>query len=78
MIIEDDKQVRFHIESANLEDVVVWNPWSNGTPKIADFDPKDGWKNTLCVETGSVANFQTLESRSVWEGGQVITATDTL
>ncbi|RPB21641.1 galactose mutarotase-like protein [Terfezia boudieri ATCC MYA-4762] len=78
VIIEDDKQVRFHVESANLEDVVVWNPWANGTPKIVDFDPKDGWKNMLCVETGSVANFQSLEAGSVWEGGQVITATDSL
>lgn len=78
VIIEDDKQVRFHVERANLEDIVVWNPWSNGTPKIADFDPKDGWKNMLCVETGSVADFQTLEPGSVWEGGQVITATDSL
>lgn len=78
VIIEDDKQVRFHVESANLEDVVVWNPWSDGTPKIGDFDPKDGWKTMLCVETGSVAQFQTLEPGSVWEGGQVLAATDPL
>jgi len=76
IILEDDKQVRFYIEKSNLEDVVVWNPWSSGSAEIADFEPKDGWKNMLCVETGSVAAWQTVEPDSVWEGGQIITATD--
>jgi len=76
IILEDDKQVRFYIESSNVEDVVVWNPWSAGSAQIADFEPKDGWKNMLCVETGSVAAWQIVEPGSVWEGGQVITATD--
>ena len=30
----------------------------------------------LCVETGSVADWQTLEPGNVWEGGQVVAATD--
>lgn len=76
IILEDDKQVRFYIEKSNLEDVVVWNPWSSGSAEIADFEPKDGWKNMLCVEAGSVAAWQTVEPDSVWEGGQIITATD--
>jgi len=76
IILEDDKQVRFYIESSNLEDIVVWNPWSSGSAEIADFEPRDGWKNMLCVEAGSVAAWQTVEPGSVWEGGQVITATD--
>jgi len=76
VILENDKRVLFHVESTNLEDVVVWNPGSSGTPQIADWQPKEGWKNMLCVETGSVAAWQTLEPASVWEGGQVITATD--
>jgi len=55
-----------------LSDVVVWNPWDAKAKSMADFGPEDGWKKMVCVETGSVAQWNTLEAGDTWEGGQRI------
>ena len=39
---------------------------------MADFGPEDGYKKMVCVETGSVAAWNTLEAGDTWEGGQRI------
>jgi glucose-6-phosphate 1-epimerase len=41
---------------------------------MADFSPKDGWKQMICVEPGSVSNWVKLEAGDAWEGGQIIEA----
>ncbi|KAE9566493.1 Glucose-6-phosphate 1-epimerase [Colletotrichum fructicola] len=58
----------------NLDNVVVWNPWIEKAEGIADFAPKDGYKNMLCVEPGAVKGWQKLEPNDAFEGAQVITA----
>lgn len=57
----------------NLPDVVVWNPWATGAAGIADFAPKAGYANMVCVEAGSVRGWQTLEPGDAFEGAQTIT-----
>jgi len=61
----------YKIERSGLDDVVVWNP-AETSSNMGDFAPSDGWKRMLCVEAGSVGEWQKLESGNVWEGGQVI------
>jgi glucose-6-phosphate 1-epimerase len=56
----------------NLENVVVWNPWIEKSKGMADFAPKDGYKQMLCVEAGTVGQWVKLEGGEAWEGGVVI------
>lgn len=63
---------RYGIKRDNLSDVVVWNPWSTKTASIGDFAPKDGYKNMLCVEPGSVSSWTTLEPGEAYEGAHAI------
>ncbi|RPA71278.1 aldose 1-epimerase [Ascobolus immersus RN42] len=72
-VIEQDGKAVFSVKRKNLEDVVVWNPHAAGAEKIGDFEPKEGWKEMVCVEAGSVGEWTTIEGGSVWEGGQIIT-----
>ena len=39
---------------------------------MADFEPKQGYKNMLCVEAGSVKEWTKLEGGESWEGGVTI------
>ncbi|KAJ6262278.1 hypothetical protein Dda_3085 [Drechslerella dactyloides] len=66
----DNKPV-FTVSKVGLKDVVIWNPWADGAGKIADWEPKDGYQQMICVEAGSVAAWQTLEAGATWEGGVV-------
>lgn len=52
--------------------MVVWNPWIEKAKGMADFEPKDGYKNMLCVEPGAVATWQVLEPGDAFEGAQTI------
>jgi glucose-6-phosphate 1-epimerase len=64
---------KFTIEDkSGLLDVVVWNPWKEAAQGIPDFSPKEGFQNMVCVETGRVAKFSTLQPREKWEGSQTI------
>lgn len=58
----------------NLVDTVVWNPWIQKSAGMADFGPKEGYKNMVCVEVGAVDGFQTLEAGDSWEGGMIVKA----
>jgi glucose-6-phosphate 1-epimerase len=65
-------KTRFRIVRDNLDDAVVWNPWVDKSAGMADFEPKDGWKNMVCVEAGSVKGWQKLEKGDAFEGAQTI------
>ncbi|CAG8978852.1 hypothetical protein HYALB_00008507 [Hymenoscyphus albidus] len=69
-VLEDGKKA-FGIVRDNLNEVVVWNPWTD-CKSIGDFAPADGYKNMICVEAGAVKGYQKLEAGETWEGGQFI------
>lgn len=72
-VLESGKP-RFDVIRDNLDDTVIWNPWSAKAAAMSDFEPKDGWTNMLCVEVGSVDGWQKLEPGDTYECGQVIRA----
>lgn len=63
---------KFRVVRDNLDDVVVWNPWVDKAAGMGDFQPKDGWKNMVCVEAGAVSSWQKLEKGDAFEGAQTI------
>lgn len=84
--IPQDKQVQvilqgkvlFNLQRENLQDVVVWNPWVEKSKGMADFEPKSGYQNMVCVEPGHVSNFINLKkgqswsaSQTIWTGGEI-------
>ncbi|KAK0746405.1 galactose mutarotase-like domain-containing protein [Schizothecium vesticola] len=71
-VVEGGKKT-FSVARDNLANVVVWNPWADKAKGMADFEPKDGYKNMLCVEPGAVSGWQTLEPGDAFEGAQTIT-----
>lgn len=58
----------------NLSDTVVWNPWIAKSKTMSDFEPKDGYKNMVCVEVGTVNGFQKLEPGETFEAGMIAKA----
>lgn len=72
IIVAEKNQPKYEITRDLLSDVVVWNPWVDKAKGMADFGPQDGYKRMVCVETGSVATWNTLEAGDTWEGGQRI------
>ncbi|ODQ65369.1 galactose mutarotase-like protein [Nadsonia fulvescens var. elongata DSM 6958] len=72
--ITDDCKTLITIESNNINDTVVWNPWIKKSDGMADFSPKDGWKKMVCVERGSVVDWVNLKAGSTWEGSQIFKA----
>jgi glucose-6-phosphate 1-epimerase len=45
---------RIVVEKSGSATTVVWNPWSDKTPTLADMAP-DEWQRMLCVETANAA-----------------------
>lgn len=72
--IAEKNKPRYELYRDLLSDVVVWNPWETKAKGMADFGPEDGYKKMICVETGSVMQWNTLEAGDTWEGGQRIKA----
>ena len=72
-ILEDGYKT-FSVALDNLDDVVVWNPWVDKAARMADFEPKDGWKTMICVEAGSVKGWIKLENGDQFEGAQTVTS----
>ena len=70
-ILQDGKP-RLDVIRDNLEDSVVWNPWIEKAKGMGDFEPKDGYKNMICVEVGAVDGWQKLESGETFEGGMIV------
>jgi glucose-6-phosphate 1-epimerase len=73
VVITEGGKKKFGIVRDNLNEVVVWNPWTDAA-SMPDFAPDDGYKQMICVEAGSVTGWQKLEAGETWEGGQIITA----
>ncbi|EON68089.1 hypothetical protein W97_07237 [Coniosporium apollinis CBS 100218] len=67
-----DGKPRLDVVRDNLEDTVVWNPWREKANAMGDFAPKDGYKQMVCVEVGSVAGWQRLEPGETFEGGMMM------
>jgi glucose-6-phosphate 1-epimerase len=63
----------FSVVRDNLDDVVIWNPWTEKAAGMGDFQPKDGYKSMVCVEAGAVTGWQKLEKGDAFEGAQTIT-----
>ncbi|TQS35819.1 hypothetical protein Golomagni_03748 [Golovinomyces magnicellulatus] len=72
-ILEQGKK-KFEVSTDNMNEIVLWNPWNDGAANMDDFEPKDGYKEMVCVEAGSVKNWTELASDETWEGSQVIYA----
>lgn len=70
-IIELGK-VLMNVDRDNLPDAVVWNPWVAKSEGMADFEPKSGYKNMLCVEPGHVSDMVTLKKGEKWAGSQIL------
>lgn len=74
VISSEDGKDLFSITRTDLHDTVVWNPWIEKAKGMADFAPDDAYKNMICVESGSVSGWQTVEAEEFWVGGQTIRA----
>ena len=63
-------KVLHNVERKNLPDAVVWNPWIKKLQGMGDFEPKEGYKNMLCIEPGHVSEMVKLSPRKKWQGAQ--------
>jgi len=73
--ISSEGKPAFTVEDRkNLGDVVVWNPWIEKANGLGDFYPKEGYKNMICVETGSVADWVSVSPGNKWEASQTLKA----
>ncbi|KAK7423933.1 hypothetical protein QQX98_000805 [Neonectria punicea] len=72
VVVSDAGKPLFRIVRDNLDQVVVWNPWVDKAASTKDFSPKDGWKNMVCVEPGTVKGWQKLEAGDAFEAAQTI------
>ncbi|KAF2796197.1 galactose mutarotase-like protein [Melanomma pulvis-pyrius CBS 109.77] len=70
--VVEDGAPRFDVVRDNLQDTVVWNPWTEKAAAMGDFSPDAGFKEMVCVEVGAVNGWQKLEKGEVFEGGQTI------
>ncbi|TGZ79627.1 galactose mutarotase-like protein [Ascodesmis nigricans] len=69
---ESGKTVYTVTRTEDVKDVVVWNPWENASKNMGDFGPETGYRNMICVEAGTVSEWNTLEPQTVWEGGVTV------
>jgi glucose-6-phosphate 1-epimerase len=63
--ISEGGKPRYEVTRENLDDVVVWNPWTEKSKGMADFGPADGYKqmsgSTLFVLTCHFESTPSLE-----------------
>ncbi len=72
VVVREAGEAAFSIVRDGLRDVVVWNPWIDKAAGMGDFEPKDGYRNMICIEAGSVSGWQKLEPGEAFEGSQNI------
>ncbi|KAI1772075.1 galactose mutarotase-like protein [Hypoxylon cercidicola] len=72
VVVAEEGETVFTVVRDNLKDVVVWNPWTEKAAGMGDFEPKDGFKNMICIEAGSVNGWVTLDPSDAFEGAQTI------
>ncbi|MEC5387947.1 D-hexose-6-phosphate mutarotase [Uliginosibacterium sp. H3] len=61
------------IQSENMPDTVIWNPWEVRCAELADM-PKDGFRRMLCVEAAVIRDPVKLEPGGEWWGRQTFVA----
>lgn len=72
IIVAEKNKPCYEITRDMMGDVVVWNPWTAKAKTMADFGPEGAYERMLCVEAGSVGEWNKLEAGDTWEGGQII------
>jgi glucose-6-phosphate 1-epimerase len=72
--VQESGKPKFSLIREGLKDCTVWNPWQEGAEGMGDFEPKDGYKQMVCVEPGSVSGWVKLEAGDAWEGEQIVNA----
>lgn len=60
------------VKRINLPDTVVWNPWIEKSAGMADFEPKTGYLDMLCVEPGHVHDLIKLSPGEKWQASQIL------
>jgi glucose-6-phosphate 1-epimerase len=63
------------VQSENMPDTVVWNPWEERCAELADM-PKDGFRHMICIEGAVIRNPVKLEAGGEWWGRQTLMAMD--
>lgn len=61
------------INTENMPDTVVWNPWEETCANISDM-PASGFRRMLCVEAAVVRNPVQVEPAQSWWGRQTLIA----
>lgn len=72
--VKEGGKPRLDVVRNNLSDSVIWNPWKEKAKAMSDFAPADGYKTLVCVESGSVDGWHSLEPMATWEAGQTAKA----
>ncbi|KAI1809575.1 galactose mutarotase-like protein [Poronia punctata] len=72
IVVKEGGSTVFNIVRDNLKDVVVWNPWIEKANGLGDFEPKEGFKNMICIEAGAVREFTNLDPGDVFNGAQTM------
>lgn len=65
--VDYDGKPIYEVQTENLKDTVVWNPWEKGANSMSDFSPKEDFHKMVCVESGSVAEFVKLAPSKSWK-----------
>ena len=61
------------IQSENLPETVVWNPWVERTAQLRDM-PDNGFRHMLCVEAAVIEKPVVLRAQESWWGRQTLMA----
>lgn len=60
-------------QQVGFADVVVWNPWSEGSKTISDLND-DAYKDFVCIEAAAIEKPVILAAGHQWSGQQHLTA----
>jgi glucose-6-phosphate 1-epimerase len=69
---DSPRDTRVEITSSGFRDAVVWNPWKDGSSRIADLG-KDEYLRMVCVEAAAVMTPVSLLPGASWAGVQRFT-----
>lgn len=61
------------IQSENMPDTVIWNPWIQRCSELADM-PDDGFRRMICIEAAAIRNPVVLAPGADWWGRQTFLA----
>ncbi|MEN3112976.1 D-hexose-6-phosphate mutarotase [Uliginosibacterium paludis] len=72
LLLREDRQA-LGINTENMPDTVVWNPWEQTCAAIGDL-PDNAFRRFLCVEAGAITKPVELEASQSWWGRQSLVA----